>query len=185
MDVRASDLERDATVERLREAAGEGRLTFEELTDRVEAASTAVMRSDLAALTADLPAPGPLAPIEPARAHTLGDIKRSGTWAVPADNSFRSWFGNVQLDLRQARITDNEIRVNAWTLFGTIDLLVPEGVEVDVRAEPRLGQLKLEAGAPPVPGAPRIVLPGGTVVGTIKVRHTRLWEKWLRRLEGR
>lgn len=31
MDVRASDSERDATVERLREAAAEGRLTLEEL----------------------------------------------------------------------------------------------------------------------------------------------------------
>jgi hypothetical protein len=36
MDVRASDPERDATVERLRDAAAEGRLTLEELTDRIE-----------------------------------------------------------------------------------------------------------------------------------------------------
>src|SRR4051794_41918996 len=56
MDVRASDAERDATINRLREAAAEGRLTLEELTDRIEAASGAVMRSDLAPLTADLPA---------------------------------------------------------------------------------------------------------------------------------
>jgi hypothetical protein len=47
MDVRASDLERDATVELLREAAADGRLTLEELTDRIEAASNAVMRSEL------------------------------------------------------------------------------------------------------------------------------------------
>jgi hypothetical protein len=39
MDVRASDAERDATFEQLREAAAEGRLTLEELTDRIEAAS--------------------------------------------------------------------------------------------------------------------------------------------------
>jgi len=54
MDVRASDSERDATVERLREAAAEGRLTLEELTDRIEAASLAVMRSELVPLTTDL-----------------------------------------------------------------------------------------------------------------------------------
>ena len=56
MDVRASDAERDATVNRLREAATEGRLTLEELTDRIEAAANAVMRSDLVPLTSDLPA---------------------------------------------------------------------------------------------------------------------------------
>jgi hypothetical protein len=56
MDVRASDAERDATVNRLREAAAEGRLTLEELTDRIEGAAHAVMRSDLVPLTSDLPA---------------------------------------------------------------------------------------------------------------------------------
>ena len=39
MDVRASDAEREATIERLRDAAAEGRLTFEELADRIEAAA--------------------------------------------------------------------------------------------------------------------------------------------------
>ena len=51
MDVRASDDERDATVNHLREAAAEGRLTLEGLTDRIEAAANAVMRSDLVPLT--------------------------------------------------------------------------------------------------------------------------------------
>jgi hypothetical protein len=55
MDTRASDAERDATVDRLREAAAEGRLTLEELTDRIEAAANAVMRSDLVPLTSALP----------------------------------------------------------------------------------------------------------------------------------
>ena len=47
MEVRASDAERDATVNRLREVATEGRLTLEELTDRIEAAANAVTRSEL------------------------------------------------------------------------------------------------------------------------------------------
>jgi len=50
MDVRASDAERDATVDRLRDAATEGRLTLEEFTDRIEAAANAVTRSDLVPL---------------------------------------------------------------------------------------------------------------------------------------
>ena len=53
--VRASDAEREATVERLREATAEGRLTFGELTERTEAAYPATTRGELAPLTADLP----------------------------------------------------------------------------------------------------------------------------------
>src|SRR3954463_4190287 len=56
LNVRASDADRDSTVNRLRDAAGEGQLTLEELTHRIEAAANAVMRSDLELLTCDLPA---------------------------------------------------------------------------------------------------------------------------------
>jgi hypothetical protein len=167
MDVRASDAERDATVELLREAAAEGRLTFEELADRIETASNAVMRGDLVALTADLPTgPGTL---EPIHVRTLGDIKRSGAWLVPPECHFRSAMGNIRLDLRDATMTSREVVIDAFTPFGTIELLVPEGVEVDARST---GKLKQQSG-PATPGAPRIVLKGGTVFGTVKVRHKR------------
>jgi uncharacterized protein DUF1707 len=93
MDVRASDADRDATVNRLREAATEGRLTLEELTDRVEAAANAVMRSDLLPLTSDLPATAAVGVASQSAAiRGVGDVKRSGPWTVPAENSFRTWF---------------------------------------------------------------------------------------------
>jgi hypothetical protein len=185
MEVRASDAEREATVERLRHAAAEGRLTFEELADRIEAAAGAVMRSDLDALTLDLPAPVAVRREEPMEVRAVNDVKRSGAWIVPADSRFRSWMGNIQLDLRQARISEPEIRIHAWTLFGTVDMLVPEGVEVDVQARSKLGQIKQETGAATVLGAPRVVLTGGSVFGVVRVRHKRLWEKVLSKLEGR
>ncbi len=179
MDVRASDAERDATVDLLREAAAEGRLSFEELADRIEAAANAVTRGELVPLTADLPRSLPARATEPLRVRALGDVKRSGAWVVPDDNHFRSWLGHIKLDLRQASITSQEIHIHAWSLFGTVDLLVPEGVEVDVRASSKLGQLKQEGGAI-APGAPRIVLTGGSVFGTVRVRNKRLWEKLLK-----
>jgi Domain of unknown function (DUF1707) len=55
IEVRASDAEREATVVRLRDSAGEGRLSLEELAERVEAADGALTRADLASLVSDLP----------------------------------------------------------------------------------------------------------------------------------
>jgi hypothetical protein len=182
MDVRASDAEREAVMERLRHAAAEGRLTFEELADRIEAASGAVLRSDLDALTSDLPAAVAVQHEAPAEVRAFDDIKRSGAWVVPAVSRFHSWTGDVRLDLRQARISEPEIRIHAWALFGDIDVLVPEGVEVDVQARSKLGHVKQETGAAPVAGAPRVVLTGGSVFGDVKVRHKRMWEKVLSRL---
>ena len=181
MDVRASDAERDATVNRLREAAAEGRLTLEELTDRIEAAANAVMRSDLVPLTSDLPATAAVGvATQSAGVRGVGDVKRSGPWSVPAENSFRTWFGHIKLDLRQAQISATETHIHARALFGNVDLLVPEGVEVEVQARTQMGRTSLQVGSG-IAGAPRIVLTGGTLFGDIKVRHRRLWEKMARR----
>ena len=54
--VRASDAERERVVALLQQAGAEGRLTLPEVDDRVSQAYAATYRSDLPALTADLPA---------------------------------------------------------------------------------------------------------------------------------
>jgi hypothetical protein len=56
--LRASDADRDAVVDRLREAAGEGRLEPDELEQRVDGALHARTYGDLAELLADLPGDG-------------------------------------------------------------------------------------------------------------------------------
>ena len=82
--------------------------------------------------------------------------------------------------MRQAQISATETHIHARALFGNVDLLVPEGVEVEVQARTQVGRTNLQAGSR-MPGAPRIVLTGGTLFGDIKVRHRRLWEKLGRR----
>jgi hypothetical protein len=56
--LRASDADRDAVIDRLREAAGEGRLEPEELEQRIDGALRARTYGDLAELLADLPGDG-------------------------------------------------------------------------------------------------------------------------------
>src|SRR6201986_5670434 len=77
--IRASDQERDATVERLRDATGEGRLTLEEFSDRMERASTAKTRAELDVLLTDLPAAG--GPVPAGKAGATG-APATPTWHV-------------------------------------------------------------------------------------------------------
>ena len=72
--VRASDAERDATVERLSQATGDGRLTLDEFSQRMERATTARTRGELDRLVTDLPVPAP-APAWPSRS----GARRPGT----------------------------------------------------------------------------------------------------------
>ena len=55
IQMRAADADRDRVAERLRTAAGEGRLAPEELEQRLESALTARSYAELQAVVADLP----------------------------------------------------------------------------------------------------------------------------------
>jgi hypothetical protein len=56
-ELRASDADRERVAERLRAAAGEGRLTADELEERLERAFSARTDAELEPLTSDLPVP--------------------------------------------------------------------------------------------------------------------------------
>jgi hypothetical protein len=71
-DLRASDAERERTVEHLRDHALAGRLTVEELDDRCARAYAAITVSQLAELLADLPTPAPAPQAAPSPVPALG-----------------------------------------------------------------------------------------------------------------
>lgn len=65
-DLRVGDADREAVAAALRECYAQGRLTLEEFNERIDAAYAATMRSQLSALTRDLPpvmAPAARAPV--------------------------------------------------------------------------------------------------------------------------
>ena len=184
--IRASDAERDRTIDALRAAAGDGRLTFEELADRIGAAGDATTRGELARVVEDLPVPPAAITgteiVVPTKASSVfGDVRRSGVWRVPPSSRWESLFGDVVLDLREARVTGGEIVIDAGTVFGDVDLLVPEGIAVEVRSRTLFGDVRQKAGEVAPAGAPRIVLTGGTVFGDVKVRSSRLRERLAQR----
>jgi hypothetical protein len=187
--LRASDAERERTQELLRDAAAEGRLTFEELADRIDAAGRATTREELERLTADLPAgsdaivpAASTAPAAPAATSSVfGDLRRAGEWTVPASSRWRTTFGDVVLDLREARVGAGETTIEAGTIFGDIQLLVPEGVRVEVQAKTFFGSVRQEAGDAADLGAPHVVLTGGTWFGDVRVRSQRLRDRLAQR----
>src|SRR5262252_389859 len=65
--MRVSDAEREAVTARLRDHYAEGRLTHDELDERVSAALGAKTYGDLRTLTTDLPGPVPVPPRTAAR----------------------------------------------------------------------------------------------------------------------
>ena len=127
---------------------------------------------ELADLTRDLPSPSAAAatPDTVAEQHRAfcSHLTRSGPWSLPRHSSWRSIFGTIDLDLRQARLDGPDTHIEVQNVFGTVTLLVPEGVEVVVRGGGLFASQKIDApDRPPISGAPRITIdtrgPGGTL----------------------
>ena len=132
--VRVSDSDRDQAVASLREHLVQGRLSLEEFTQRMSAAYNATTSSELVELQRDLPAAAP----EPRRSALrrlvaiFGAAKRTGALRVHRQLLCVAIFGSVTLDLRGALIEGDEINVRAISAFGAVEVIVPEGVEVDL-----------------------------------------------------
>jgi Domain of unknown function (DUF1707) len=138
-ELRASHADRDRVVEILRIAAGDGRLTAEELDERLEVALEARTQRELTALTADLPA-GPQAGLDPAAAPPKevvrilrrgGNARRSGSWAVPKRMEIKVAGGNVRLDFTEAVITSPVLHIDADVRGGSFVIITRPGVVVD------------------------------------------------------
>jgi hypothetical protein len=137
-NLRVSHEDRDEVAEQLRVAAGDGRLTADELDERLETALTARTYGELEVLLADLPASPGTRPAPVAEAKDLvalkithGVIKRDGPWVVPRRMTVEARHGNVAIDFSAAVISQPTLDLAISTGHGNIVLTVPPGVVVD------------------------------------------------------
>jgi hypothetical protein len=191
-ELRASHADRDRVVEELRIAAGDGRLTAEELDERLEAALTARTYRELAVLTADLPAAG----TQPGAASTAqpkdlirvvrhgGNAKHTGRWVVPKRMEIQVTGGNARLDFTEAVITQPTLHIDMHLKGGNFIIVTRPGVVVDTNDVVAAGgQIKVRtADGPQTPVVLAIEMSGDLLGGNMRVGPPRrtFWQ-WLTR----
>jgi Domain of unknown function (DUF1707) len=189
--LRASHQDRDRVVEVLRVAAGDGRLTAEELDQRLEAALTARTYAELAVLTTDLPAAGAAAGLTPVAPKDVvridcgsGAARRDGRWVVPHRMEVHVTSGEVRLDFTEAAIAQPSLRIYADVRSGRLKLVTKPGIVVDADdVSVRSGQVKVkEPWGHDAPVTLRIEVSGQVRSGHITVGPPRrtFWQ-WLMR----
>jgi hypothetical protein len=181
---RASHADRDKTVDILRVAAGDGRLTPAELDERLEAALSARTGSELAALTADLLASQPQVKDLIRINQRLGDVNRTGHWVVPRRMEIRARGADVKLDFTRAIITHDTLHIDLDLGPGDLTIVIKPGIVVDADdVAVTLGDVKVAADAhPDVPVVLRVELAGRIRAGDIVARlPRRTFLQWLRR----
>ncbi len=195
--LRASHQDRDRVVEVLRVAAGDGRLTADELDQRLEAALTARTYADLAVLTTDLPAAStPVPPVPPADVAApepkdvgriecgSGSTRRDGRWVVPRRMEVRVTSGAVRLDFTEALISQPSLQIDTEVHSGQLILITKPGIAVDAdEVEIRSGRVKVtQPWGHNAPVSLRIVVNGKIGSGQLLARPPRrtFWQ-WLTR----
>ena len=181
-ELRASHTDRDHVVETLRDAAAEGRLTPEELDERVERALGARTLGELAALTRDLPEQraNPSIPstdvvkIE----KRFGTAEWVGTWLVPRRMEIRLTVGNAKLDFTNAVITHDQLSIDVdLGIGGDLTLITKPGIvveasDVTVRS---MAEIKVRPPQqdPDFPVALRVEVTGQLRGGNLLVRYPK------------
>lgn len=188
-DLTATDLDREHVVTLLTEATNEGLLAPIDRDRRIAEARLAQTFDDLVPLTRDLvggvatppPAGNPAGIViddsaasgEPDQVVAIfGGASRSGMWRVSGHTNVMAVFGGVELDLTEAVWEATSLTINCFCLFGGLELVVPEGVEVRNRIAGVLGGVETKVTAP-TSGAPVIELTGLAALGGVEVRNPK------------
>jgi Domain of unknown function (DUF1707) len=209
LELRASDAERERAVDLLREAMTTGRLTADELGDRMQLVLTAKTRIELERLVNDVlvpfddrhpvaggsvaPAPGIARPaVRPGTDGTrrilsiLGGSRRTGRWRLAASCSVYNVLGGSELDLSAVELASERVELKVVSVLGGAEITLPTGMNVAVSEVAILGGNEVEiADEQPDPGGPVVHLRLISILGGAEVRRgpklTRKQRKELQR----
>jgi len=180
---------REAAVEALQRAAGDGRLPLNEFSERVGTALTAETQDQLETATAGLEVAPPVGSTRSVSSIVtfFGHRRQIGRWRLPGTLRVRALFGDVYIDLRQVIVNDEVAEISAFTVFGNLCVDLPEGVEVELTGFDVLGDRELRlAPVPRHPGTPLIRVRAYGLLGDVYVRtptegeEPPTWWSWLR-----
>jgi hypothetical protein len=193
-ELRASDAEREQTAETLRRAMGDGRLSVEELEERLRAAYSAPTVRELELLVSDVT----VAAAAPAGAGGLsvregpaGDRwvvsimsghERKGRWRIADRCTVLNVMGGSEIDLNDVELSEPVTQLNVYTVMGGAEIRVPDGVDVEVSNVAIMGGNDVELGDQAMPaGGPVIRIRLVSIMGGVAVKRGRKQSKEERR----
>jgi hypothetical protein len=192
-ELRASDAEREQHAEILRHAAGEGRLTFEELDERLNQVYASRTHTELERLILDVvprgagagtgQLAGPVGARLPVRRgddgpgwliSIMSGRERKGRWRVGRNLKVVNFMGGSDLDLNDAELADDVVEMTVWAVMGGADIRVPDGLNVELSEFAIMGGNSAELGTErPDPGGPTLRLKVISIMGGIDVKRGR------------
>lgn len=98
----------------------------------------------------------------------MGRLRLTSAWQLAAETHVSADIGSVRLDLTNAEFDDHVIDLHVYSGGGSITIIVPRGVGVQIVKHRGGVSSRLQ---PPVPGFPLIRLDVTTMIGKVRLRH--------------
>ncbi len=176
-------------ISRLSECYASDVLEVDELERRLDLAHAARTVAELDALVADL-APGPTTALVPAPPAGLDDparaerkrmrvimshVARRSRWTVPRALEVRVFWGNAELDFREASLAPGVTTIDAGVLMGNLEIVLPPHLAIDVDVSSFMGSVEERHRVPPDPdpARPMLRITGAVRLGNLEI-STRL-----------
>lgn len=151
-------MDQATAIEVLRERYARGGVPLEEFRRLMGALMVTSDPAECQALLDQLP-PEPAHPVEVPRARReeftgrapghriaamFGQVDRRGDlWELGPETDVSAAFGEVNLDVRMARLTAGENILRLHAVFGEVNVIVPQGLRVYVDSQARFGEVNV------------------------------------------
>jgi hypothetical protein len=187
-NLRVSDADRAHISRLLEQAVGQGMLTLDEFSERIDATLAARTRGELRAVVADLPdmdLPRPVTAVpagEEVLRGRMSSISRRGQWTVPSRMRLNSRICDTTLDFTNATVQTPTVVLDIDDYCSSTALILPDGATVDFNGLETVGG-SATAKVPHGPQSERLhlVVRGRVRFGTVTARYSfgRMWRHLL------
>ena len=176
-DIRASDADRAAVTQILEHAVGQGMLTLDEYTERVDVVLAARTRAELDTVIADLPhvrrQPAvSAAPAPQELSSWMSSISRKGQWTVPARLRLTTRMCSTTLDFTSAVVAGPVVYIDIDDYFSSTELVLPDGATADLNGIGNVGSsTSVKVATSPPSRRLHVVVTGKVRFGSLTARH--------------
>lgn len=178
--VRISDADRASARHLLERAVGEGMITLEEFTERLDVALVARTRGDLEPVLGDLPlrpsAGGRPEPVPSGAAVVLRgrmtSLVRRGPWPAPGRLHLNTRMCDTTLDFRAAVLHTRVVELTVDDYCSSTQIVLPDDATADADGlETVAGSATVHVATAPPSARLHLVVRGRVRMGSVTVRH--------------
>jgi hypothetical protein len=171
-NLRISNTERAEARRVLEQAVGEGMLTLDEFSERIDVVLAARTRGELAAVVRDLPL-GAVNAVEPMVLRgRMTSLTRRGQWVAPPRIVLDTRMCDTTLDFRSATVQRPVVAIHVDDYCSSTEIILPDDATADVHAvETVAGSATSRVATSPPSPRLHVVVDGRVRMGSVTVRH--------------